>query len=229
VAYYRVWSGEELLFSGVSLMVFSRAYSHSKKAAWFPRATHITINWYDTHDEASLAQETSVDREKPLFWAGGGTSWIRSGDGYADTSALSPHGAQSQKGVPPGYYRDSGGTLHSKREARVSPSDRRGLIADPAGSEVVALRLRVRQLEIRLSKLDICITPGCRGKITSLERRMCGRCYNRAWHAEQAEKAVRERRTAEERRRMELLRGRPEVYQRWVMRCILEDLNSKVL
>ncbi len=182
MAYYRVWSGEELLFSGVSLMVFSRAYSHSKKAVWFPRATHITINWYDTHDEASLAQETSVDR-----------------------------------------------TLHSKREARVSPSDRRGLIADPAGSEVVALRLRVRQLEIRLSKLDICITPGCRGKITSLERRMCGRCYNRAWHAEQAEKAVRERRTAEERRRMELLRGRPEVYQRWVMRCILEDLNSKVL
>jgi hypothetical protein len=225
IAVYRIWSGDKLLFTGESMFVFGRAYVNVSKSHWFPLPTHITIEWCDSQEQAAQVKERSVSAEQPLFRHDDGGSYLLTDGRYVNTAELTK---KAQSGpVPDGYYRDAEGRLHSKRERGRG----RGFV--PASArEAEGLRIRVRELEARLAKLDVCITPSCGRKITALAQRMCSRCYSRTYYRDRAQRAAREgravtRRLADEALRQDaLLAKRPEVYQAWVMRCILEDLEA---
>jgi hypothetical protein len=194
------------------------------KSHWFPLPTHITIEWYDTADLARQAREKAVPQEKPLFRAEDGTSFLLTDGRYVDTAGLTAKAQARTRNVPDGYWRDADGQLHSRRGR--GSGHRFAAATSAEGRELEQLRIKVAGLQARLAKLDVCVTPGCGRKITALDKKMCARCYSRDYSRARAEKAARQKEDDQARRRRQLLAGRPEVYQHWVMMCILEDLDG---
>jgi hypothetical protein len=91
-------------------------------------------------------------------------------------------------------------------------------------TEILALRRRVYELEKRLAKLDMCITPDCGNKIAILRYRLCGSCYNRFYRAGTIKNArvmsAAEREAAEE----AAAGAREDAYQVFVLETILAEL-----
>lgn len=66
-ALYRIWNGEELIYVGISMSAYHRLHVHSRDKNWYYLATHITIQWFDTVQEAIQAETAAIQVEKPRF------------------------------------------------------------------------------------------------------------------------------------------------------------------
>jgi len=56
-----------LLYIGVSLNVLSRLYQHKLNTHWFSEITLVTIQSFDTREEALEAEKDAIAKEKPLY------------------------------------------------------------------------------------------------------------------------------------------------------------------
>ena len=67
-ALYRHFSADgELLYVGISLSVLQRIGQHSKHSSWFNRIARISIENFDSREEAKLAEQRVIESEKPFF------------------------------------------------------------------------------------------------------------------------------------------------------------------
>jgi predicted GIY-YIG superfamily endonuclease len=56
-----------LLYIGMSVDFLKRTSDHVRKSGWSKRVATVTITWYDTPQEASIAEAEAIKTEKPLF------------------------------------------------------------------------------------------------------------------------------------------------------------------
>tara|TARA_R110000737_G_C14265472_1_gene429360 strand:+ start:44 stop:544 length:501 start_codon:yes stop_codon:yes gene_type:complete len=65
-ALYRQFTDDKtLLYVGISLNAQNRLSQHYKSSAWFTEVTDVTIEWFDTREEALKAEVTAIHNEKP--------------------------------------------------------------------------------------------------------------------------------------------------------------------
>ena len=65
-ALYRQFTDDKtLLYVGISLNAQNRLSQHYKSSAWFTEVTDVTIEWFDTREEALKAEVTAIHDEKP--------------------------------------------------------------------------------------------------------------------------------------------------------------------
>lgn len=64
---YRHFNGEgQLLYVGVSLSAVQRLGQHKEHSDWFESIARVTIEKFDTREEALEAERTAIIRERPL-------------------------------------------------------------------------------------------------------------------------------------------------------------------
>ena len=67
-ALYRVWGGEGvLLYIGVSNNLPHRWNNHMRVQPWWGELRSLTVEWYETRDEAEAAEETAIKAEQPKY------------------------------------------------------------------------------------------------------------------------------------------------------------------
>jgi predicted GIY-YIG superfamily endonuclease len=67
-ALYRHFSADgELLYIGISLSVLHRIGQHSKHSSWFNKIARISIENFDSREEAKSAEQRAIEKEKPFF------------------------------------------------------------------------------------------------------------------------------------------------------------------
>ena len=65
-ALYRQWSkAGDLLYVGISLNYANRLKDHYRGSAWFLDVENITLEWFDTREEALRAERNAIIEEKP--------------------------------------------------------------------------------------------------------------------------------------------------------------------
>ena len=63
---YRHFSAEdELLYIGISVSALSRLGQHEKHAPWFDEICRVTVEHFETRDEALEAERRAIETEKP--------------------------------------------------------------------------------------------------------------------------------------------------------------------
>lgn len=64
---YRHFNGEgQLLYVGISLSAIQRLGQHKEHSDWFESITRVTIEQFDTREEALEAERSAIFRERPL-------------------------------------------------------------------------------------------------------------------------------------------------------------------
>ena len=56
-----------LLYVGISLSVVSRLAQHRESAKWFSRISKVTVESYETREDALDAENNAIARENPIF------------------------------------------------------------------------------------------------------------------------------------------------------------------
>lgn len=64
---YRYFSGDTLLYIGVSVNAYYRAQQHQQNAAWWEDATHVTFEKFDTREAVEEAETRAIRSEKPKY------------------------------------------------------------------------------------------------------------------------------------------------------------------
>lgn len=65
---YRHFSkGDELLYVGVSMNAFARYAVHVRSSPWVPMVAKMTIEKFDSIDDALVAERSAIISEKPMF------------------------------------------------------------------------------------------------------------------------------------------------------------------
>lgn len=65
---YRHWdANRRLLYVGISLNAFNRLAQHRNTARWFDRIRSVTIQNFETKDEASAAEWYAIITEYPIY------------------------------------------------------------------------------------------------------------------------------------------------------------------
>lgn len=66
-ALYRYWSGETLLYVGISHDAFVRAGQHAERSSWYRSADRVTIERFPTRSAAREAELAAIAGEAPMF------------------------------------------------------------------------------------------------------------------------------------------------------------------
>jgi excinuclease UvrABC nuclease subunit len=56
----------DLLYVGISLNVFMRLYQHKDSSHWFSEISTVTIEYFETRQDALIAEELAIKKEKPM-------------------------------------------------------------------------------------------------------------------------------------------------------------------
>lgn len=64
-AVYRMYSGDELLYVGISGSPMYRFSQHSVSKKWAHRVTKVTIEWMETRELAAAEEAIAIHRELP--------------------------------------------------------------------------------------------------------------------------------------------------------------------
>lgn len=62
---YRLWAGDDLLYVGLTNNIYVRTAHHSRLQPWFPAVTHVSIEYFDTREEARAAELRAIVQESP--------------------------------------------------------------------------------------------------------------------------------------------------------------------
>ena len=57
----------ELLYVGISLNTFARLSQHKDHSHWFKKIERVTVNHFETREEARAAEREAIKTENPLF------------------------------------------------------------------------------------------------------------------------------------------------------------------
>lgn len=66
-ALYRHWSGENLLYVGISVDPVKRLREHDRHSIWMEDVDQITIEWFDTREAALTAERNAIRSEVPIY------------------------------------------------------------------------------------------------------------------------------------------------------------------
>jgi hypothetical protein len=64
---YRYWSGETLLYVGISINAYQRASQHSDNSQWWAEATHVTFEKYPSREDVIIAEKIAIRKERPIY------------------------------------------------------------------------------------------------------------------------------------------------------------------
>jgi|GEM_PF-5834944 len=65
---YRHFDSEgTLLYVGVSLSVLTRLVQHKSSSSWYASVTQITIENYESREDAELAEKHAIESERPIW------------------------------------------------------------------------------------------------------------------------------------------------------------------
>src|SRR6056297_1212452 len=66
---YRVFSGETLLYVGISLSALNRISQHKRYSKWFSKhpPTHMTMEHFDSRVDAEGAEREAIKEERPVY------------------------------------------------------------------------------------------------------------------------------------------------------------------
>ena len=64
---YRIWSGDTLLYVGLTMDLSQRLKAHSIGKPWWVEVTHITLTHYESKADAARAEELAIDSESPKY------------------------------------------------------------------------------------------------------------------------------------------------------------------
>jgi hypothetical protein len=131
-ALYRHWSAQgELLYVGISMSAAARTAQHSKSARWFEQVHSITVEFFDTREEASAAERIAIVTERPRFNVamnifGGATSDAVSRDPRTAPHFLTVKSVEALPVAGESYFvRDSGAGALGGFAVRVYPSGKK--------------------------------------------------------------------------------------------------------
>jgi len=67
-ALYRHWDVDgNLLYVGISLSAVHRLTQHKRDSHWHDQIANMTIEWFETREEALEAERTAIQLERPIF------------------------------------------------------------------------------------------------------------------------------------------------------------------
>lgn len=67
-AVYRHYNTDgDLLYVGASLNPFRRFLQHQGKSSWAYEAVNMTVEWYDSREDAETAEMVAISKEKPRY------------------------------------------------------------------------------------------------------------------------------------------------------------------
>lgn len=64
---YRFWSGDALLYVGVSANAYRRAGEHRRGAAWFEEADRVTFERFPDRKSVLVAEQAAIRAERPKY------------------------------------------------------------------------------------------------------------------------------------------------------------------
>lgn len=66
-ALYRHYSGEELVYIGISISAFNRLSGHKSTSKWFMDISKVDIEWFENRQKALEAEANAIKTERPKF------------------------------------------------------------------------------------------------------------------------------------------------------------------
>ena len=67
-ALYRIrGEGDALLYIGITCNLAMRWNGHQRKQPWWDELRSLTVDWYDSRDEAEAAEEAAIKAERPKY------------------------------------------------------------------------------------------------------------------------------------------------------------------
>lgn len=64
---YRFWDRDKLLYVGISINAYARAQEHKRSSAFYPRATHVTFEYFSSREEVEAAERIAIQTEDPIY------------------------------------------------------------------------------------------------------------------------------------------------------------------
>lgn len=64
---YRIWSGELLLYVGISKSFLKRFSEHMVDQPWADEVTNVSCDVYETREQAIEAEKEAIEDEKPKY------------------------------------------------------------------------------------------------------------------------------------------------------------------